>query len=557
MIIEKSNLDFLIIVPPADTVKTIFPPYGAMYIASALRTKGYRVAILNVDLERISNAEVIERIHRLDPKYLGFSGIVAPSYSYLKKLSRDLRRAFPKKIQILGGGLTSAAEVLFNNAEIDVVVRGEGDITICELFECLEKKDDLETVAGIGYRCGPSFKFTAKRKLIANLDELPYPAYDLIDMKHYLPDGLEFMKKFLRRPITDSRVLDSRRKRGMMTLPTSRGGFAQCSFCFRAYLGLRMFSLKDIFDLVEYCLNNFEVGFFSFGDECFAPNKARNWEFIKEFKKRKLDIPFRIIGMRVDTVDRDILKAYKEIGCWMIEYGFESGSQKILNLMDKRVTVEQNRQVGRWTQEAGIYTSPTLVLGMPGENNATIQESIEFLKSLGFNFKQYQYTYALPIPGSPLYDYARLTGAIKDEDEYLSSLTGEVSGAGVFHVNLTDEPDEVVAGWGKRIEAEIDRNYYLRKYKIPPLVRLMIFWGKIKYHLDRKSLWYVIKKKLLQKLRPKDKLQPSAPVLAKGVRFRKLPGMDIEKLCQDHDASRLNREMALKKINEKMSHAGT
>ena len=108
--------------------------------------------------------------------------------------------------------------------------------------------------------------------------------------------------------------------------------------------------MKYVFDFIEYCVKEFDVGFFTFGDECFAPNKKRNWDFIEEYKRRNLNIIFRILGMRVDTVDKEILQAYKEIGCWMIEYGFESGSQKMLNIIDKRTTVEQNSKVAIWTK---------------------------------------------------------------------------------------------------------------------------------------------------------------------------------------------------------------
>ena len=105
-------------------------------------------------------------------------------------------------------------------------------------------------------------------------------------------------------------------------------------------------------------MNKYNVGFFSFGAELFFPNKKYYWEFIDGIKSRKLDILFYIAGARVNTVDKDILLALKETGCWMIEYGFESGSQKMLDIMEKGTTVEQNIQVARWTKEAGLLPCP-------------------------------------------------------------------------------------------------------------------------------------------------------------------------------------------------------
>ncbi len=556
LVSRKENIDLLIIVPRS-MQKTIYPPYGAMYIASAVRKKGHNPQIINAHTDLIADRELIDKIRRLNPKYIGFSGIVAPSYKYVKDVSLELRDEFPDKIQILGGGLANAVEPVFKNTSIDIVVQGEGDLTIVDLLECLDNRGNLDNVPGIYYRNGPSYVYTGKRGVITNLDILPYPAFDLIDMDKYMPDGLEFIRYFTTK-IKDKRIYDPKRNRKMLTLPTSRGCFAQCSFCFRAYPGIRVHSMKYTFDFIEYCIEKFNPGFFTLGDECFAPNKTRNWEFIEEYKRRKMNFVFRILGMRVDTVDREILRAYKEIGCWMIEYGFESGSQKMLNIIDKRVTVEQNRQVALWTQEAGIYTSPTLVLGMPGETEATIQESIDFIKSLKFGFKQYQWSYALPIPGAPLYDFGRITGAIEDEDEYLSSLDdySNKKGMGVFQVNLTDEPDEVISGWADKVKNVVDDAYFKEKYKNPLIAKIMSLFKKIELHYRRKDLmfvWIIAKAKIKSLISPslKNKGNLAAPELI--VRFKKRKDINIEDLLKGLDSSIINREMALRKINQKLS----
>lgn len=544
---NKEHIDLLIIIPPARIKNTVYPPYGAMYIASALRQKGYNPKILNIDIERIENREVLERVRQKDPKYIGFSGIVAPTYKYIKDLSIELKKAFPDKVQILGGGLSSAAYPVLKNTAIDIVVQGEGDITISELLDCLENKGELKNIAGIYYKAGDSCVYTGARGLIRNLDTLPYPAFDLVDLNRYMPDGVEFIHLFTKK-IKDKRIYDPKGKNKMITIPTSRGCFSECSFCFRAYKGLRVYSMKYVFDFIEYCIDKFDAGYFTFGDECFAPNKKRNWDFIEEYKKRNLGFKFRILGMRVDTVDKEILQAYKDIGCWMIEYGFESGSQKMLNIIDKRTTVEQNRNVAIWTKEAGIYTSPTLVLGMPGENSNTVQESINFLKSLNLDFKQYQWTYALPIPGSHLYEFAKTTGIIENEDEYLSSLTGKFAEAGVFHVNLTDEPDEVVAGWGEKVNKEVD-NYYLgRKYKNRSIAKLVQLLMKIKLHYKKGGLFSITLKKIKRRL-----IINKNPIVQKeSIRLKR--DIKVEELLKGLDFSSVNREMSVKKINRKLQN---
>ena len=341
----------------------------------------------------------------------------------------------------------------------------------------------------------------------------------------------------------------------MMTIATSRGCFGECSFCFRAYPGIRVHSMKYVFDLIEHCIDKFGAGFFSIGDECFAPSKARNWDFIEEYKKRKLDIVFRILGMRVDTVDREILKAYKEIGCWMIEYGFESGSQKMLNIINKRVTVEQNRQAALWTAEAGMYTSPALVLAMPGETDHTITETINFLKSLNFDYKQYQWKYALPIPGSALYEFARLSGAIKDEDKYLSSLTKEIETAGVFHVNLTDESDDVVASWSARLKNEIDNFYFDRTYRNKYLAMLGRLALTIDLYRRRKALLAAVLQKLHGIFAKRAEGKNPAKEQSRYPMFRKDPSISIEELLLGIDCSMPNKAATLKSLNRRIESA--
>ena len=543
--------DLAIIVPPAGVSNTVYPPYGAMYIASAAGKAGLEARIINVDTDRISNEEVIKRLKALGPKYIGISGIVAPSYKYIKGLSADIKSAMPESIQILGGGLSSAAETVLRNMPVDYVVAGEGDAAITELIGRLQDGKAPSDVTGLYYRDDGKCVFTGVRKLIANIDELPYPAFDLVDMSRYMPDGKEFIRYFLH-DIRDSRITDPGRKGGMVTIPTGRGCFGKCSFCFRAYPGLRTHSMKYVFDLIEYCMEKFGTTYFSFGDECFAPNKEHNRKFIEEYKRRKLDLVFRILGMRVDTVDRDILHAYKDIGCWMIEYGFEAGNQRMLNIIDKRVTVEQNRQVALWTKEAGIYTSPTLVLAMPGETDRTVNESIGFLKSLDLGYKQYQWSYALPIPGAPLYDFAKLSGAISDEDEYLASLDGKVAGAGVFHVNLTDEPDSTVAGWADRIKEEVDADYFRRVYRFKAVAAIACLFKKVCLHMRRKDLPEVIKDKLKSIKRGHPGGPAAAPVTVEA-RFRKRGDIVFEELIKGMDDTVINREMALNKINTRLA----
>ncbi len=538
--------DLTIIVPPAGFNNTVYPPYGALSIASALRSRGMTPSIINVDTDRMDDGTLIERLRQDNPRAIGLSGIVAPSYRYFKTLSRRIKETFPQTPLILGGGLASATEPVMANMPIDIIVHSEGDETIVELMQRLKNGGTLENVAGITFRDGTRTRSTGKRPLIMQLDSLPLPAFDLIDIGRYMPDGIEFMRRF-RRSFRDKRLFALRSRPRMMTIPTSRGCFGACTFCFRAYRGIRFNSMRYVFDFIEHCSERFGAGFFTLGDECFAANKERNWQFIEEYKRRKHSFLFRILGMRVDTVDREVLKAYRDIGCWMIEYGFESGSQRMLNIIDKRVSVEQNRQVARWTAEADIYTSPTLVLGMPGETQETVRESIEFLKSLDLGYKQYQWSYALPIPGSQLYEFCRLTGIIGDEDEYLTSLHGPVGNAGLPHVNMTDESDEVLAGWADLVKDEIDNRFFLRRYRFGFLARIMRLAHTLLLHLRKNDLGTVLRAKLTGAGK-----QAAEIATPRKSGYGKRSNLSINKLFAGLDSGSINRELSLERINQKL-----
>ena len=156
----------------------------------------------------------------------------------------------------------------------------------------------------------------------------------------------------------------------------------------------------------------------------------------------------------------------------MIEYGFESGSQKMLDIMEKGTTVEQNIQVARWTKEAGLFTVPSIILGMPGETEKTVWESINFLKKIDAGWHQYMVNYPLALPGSPLYDYAKVKGYITNDDKYLESVSN-VNASMLVHrdaerncfINYTDEPDDVVKSWNNLLTAEMELHYIKHNMK--------------------------------------------------------------------------------------------
>ncbi len=460
-------MKFQIIIPQYKGFSYFHPPYGAMYIARSLMDEGHEVKIeVGDDWKSFDFEELHKRIEGFSPDAIGFSATVSTSYKYVKVASKYIKQHFPDIKIIVGGGLTAAADVVLKNTDIDIVILGEGDITIKYLIDKIKEKGDYSDVNGIAYRERDRILYTAPRSPIAKLDTLGYPVFDLVDIEKYLINAHDFIRGYPSYRDWDKRFYEPHRNTKILRIPTSRGCTSKCSFCYRHMSGIRQFSFDYLFDYIEFLMDKFDTNQFSFGDECFSPSKKWSWKFIEAFKKRNIDIMFQIFGMRVDTVNREILHAFKEIGCWMIEYGFESGSQKMLNVIEKRVSVQDNINVALWTKEAGIYTMPAFVLGMPGETTETINETIDFLKKI--NYEKFQYTYAFPVPGTPLYDYARLKGYIVDEDKYLEEIydftPNDFIESKVF-INFTSEDKATMAKWPEEMSKAVRR--YNSKGLIP------------------------------------------------------------------------------------------
>ena len=467
----------LLIVPPCGPTPTSYPPYGALYIGTYLQNKGYEVKILNLDIERMDNDKALEKIKEYGPDVVGFSAIVSSSYKFVKSLSWKIKTSCPEIIMLMGGQLSYAAKVTLQNTPIDLVVIGEGENTILKLYEYLQKNNSREDVFGKAYKekngewvCenqnlswlgqikGIAYKekngeviYTDQVDQVKNLDDLSIPNYELIDMDKYLWTGQDRFRGF---PIKDKRFFEPHRKdKTAFTIMTGRGCQAKCSFCTRGVRGLRKHSPEYILDSMDFLIKKYNVGYFTFGDESFISSKRWVLDFLKKLKERNFDVLFYILGARVEHIDRELLWALKDAGCFMIEYGYETGSQRMLDTIEKRTTIAENYRTQIMTEEAGLATVPAFIINLPGETSETISETIQFIKSMKLDEAKFTVKYAQAQPGSPLYEYAQLKGLIEDEDEYLSriddvhpSYLREAIANKVFF-NFSEQPIEEVQGW--------------------------------------------------------------------------------------------------------------
>jgi radical SAM superfamily enzyme YgiQ (UPF0313 family) len=427
------------------------PPYGLLYVAGALSRAGQDVEIFDPDVSKLSVTETIKVIEEKKPDAIGIGGCIT-GYYYHKPLTLQIKQRFPRMPIVAGGYIGAVPHLLLNKTGVDIVVIGEGENTAIELFDCLERGKAYDDIYGIAVKKHDKIYFTPARKQIFPLDDIPFPPYHLLNMNDYLFDPLQD------RCFSEVPEIEEFNGKKKFNIKTARGCTNQCSFCYRLMQGIRQHSVSYTISLIKHLYDNYNVAFFEFDDETTISSKKWIKDFCRVLRGSGIRIKFRIFGARVDQVDEEVIKELKDAGCVGIEYGIESGSQKMLDRMKKRVMVEDNIKALMITKEHGLLTTPSIIVGMPGENEETIKETLAFLKKC--NIFPFAVFYATAYPKTELYDYALLNGLIQDEESYIFSLTN----AWIFTLNFTSYPDSTVKKWKYFLLNEVE-NHYLKSHR--------------------------------------------------------------------------------------------
>jgi len=424
-------MNILLIYPPhEEKVQNVtFPPLGLAYLASVLQKRNYHTVILDLNLNRVSDHMLRERLFKMEspPDIVGIGGIVT-SFKNIISIAKICKDIFPRALFVCGGSAGSTVpHLLFGHTPIDICVGGEGEETLLEIVRTIEngaEKDDLIDIPGVISCKSDNSKellFGPPRNHIKDLDVIGFPAYELIDVETYSRNGIRDILVYK----DDLSIKLDRRSRHMSVL-SSRGCIGNCSFCYRQFSKIGLFSGEHVKNHILFLNNKYGVNIISFDDELFNITRERVSELVvslSEVKKKVPDFFFRVNGARVDRIELDQLKALRDIGCFQITYGLESGSQKILDLMNKKVTVEQNRTAVVWAREAGLHCVPQFIVGHPGEDKVALNETFQLARAIDF-WNTECFHYANAYPGSRIYDDAKGKGLIPDEFEYVIKLGG-------------------------------------------------------------------------------------------------------------------------------------
>lgn len=372
-----------------------WPPLALMYLAARLRADGHRVVIYDGGF--YTHDQLIRNIVSHDPDLVGIYASTV-LWNRSRQTATDLRRLLPGAHITFGGPLPSVIkeEFLENCPAGDSLVVNEGEESLAEMADRLARGETMEGVAGTVYRNGDELVRNPERPYIADLDSLPFPARDMIDHPSYVPPiGL-----YTKRPLT--------------TMLTSRGCHHKCIYCYK--WGGNEIRFRDPVPVAEEmaeAVNRFGIKEIRFWDDTFTAQKDRVLQLAEEVARRKIKVDFSI-ATRADSLDREVLAALKQMGCYNIMIGVESGVPKNLKTLKKGETREQIREGVAMVHEAGIRSFLTSMFGVPGETYEDGLETIRFVKSLKGDASHF-FTIS-PFPGTELYENLDKYGTVVPGD---------------------------------------------------------------------------------------------------------------------------------------------
>ena len=395
-------------------------PVGIAYIGAMLKRAGYQVdGYVASDMNRLR-----EKLSSQQYDVIGTGGL-SSEFKSLKRISEAVRRT--KATFIVGGGIiTSEPELMSRALDVDYAVIGEGEETILDLMERLERGEDVSRVDGIGYFADGAFRTTRPRKPIDDLDSLPWPDYDLFGYAEFLDS---------RKPsdIYYYDVFDHPREYPVIT---SRSCPFSCTFCYHP-LGqkYRQRSVESVMAELRSTIPKYRVNLVSIYDELFSYNEKRVDQYCDQFQEYARSVSWDIkwsCQMRVAGLNERMLERMRDSGCFMVSYGFESYSSRVLKSMKKGITQEQIHNAIHATMDKGISVQGNFIFGDRAETLETAFETLQFWRDhleAGIFL-----AFVLPCPNSPMYQYCIKQGLIKDRLGFIRDRSFDI-------INMTDMPN--------------------------------------------------------------------------------------------------------------------
>lgn len=375
---------------------SVLPPYSLLQIASLLREKRHEVDLIDANGENtdyqafekvISERDYGAVIFRFTPTTFDWDMKVA---AISKKYSDAPAIGICWTLSRFAGNVMEEAK------DLDIYIRHEYEVVAPLLVEKLHQGGELSEVAGIAYRRDGEVKMNADAQPIKNYNDIPLPAYDLINS-------------------FDTYYENTKHGQPFTIMYTSKGCPYSCIYCTVANTKWKARSAESVLEELRYLKKNHNIKTVTFFDETFTIDRKRVKKICQAITGEGLDIRW-YCNSRVDLIDRELLEDMKNAGCRAVCMGIESGSQKIIGGTDKRASVERASLAIRMVKDAGIKAYCSFVFGLPGENRDTVRETIEFVKRTLPTGAQFNI--AVPYPGTKLYEIALEKGWIAEQTNF-------------------------------------------------------------------------------------------------------------------------------------------
>lgn len=372
------------------------PPLGLGYIASVLEKNGFNVSIVDLTFEKDFDF-LRRRLKELEPKLVGITCQTTFAEEAFEA-ARISKAMMPRGIVVLGGPHpTVLPEKTLEESGADIVVIGEGEYTFKEIAEKIKGDESFKEVKGICYTEGQTIRFSEERKLIDDLDEIPFPARHLFDRRY-----LEYPE---------------------ITMINSRGCPFHCSFCqptLRKIFGkkVRLRSPKNVVEEIKFVLQTYGNKTIRFHDDTFTWNKKWVKGLCDLIRKENLKITWNCKS-RVDVIDRELVKILRQTGCIRMDLGIESGSQRLLDeILNKGITIKQIKDAFKICYEEGMKTLAFIMVGIPTERPKEVLDTINLIEEMKID--GLQVSIFTPFPGTKIFDFALEKGSLraKSWDDY-------------------------------------------------------------------------------------------------------------------------------------------
>jgi anaerobic magnesium-protoporphyrin IX monomethyl ester cyclase len=363
----------------------LFPPLGLAYMAAVLQQNGFEVKIIDCPVCELDHEKLKAELSSYQPTMIGI-GSMTPTIESALKSARVAKDACPDAKVLMGGphATFSGEEILASEKNVDIIVRGEGEETIVELAK---QHSSLNDIKGIAFRKDEKIIQTPNRPYIQDLDSLPLPAYELLPMDKYNITG-----------------------RNLLSVISSRGCPYQCPFCVASQMFGAPFRARNpqkVLDEMEWLRDEFGAEGIAFQDDTLTFDKHRAVEICDGMIERKMKLPWGC-GTRADAVTKDLVSKMRKANCDEVMFGVESGCQRMRDVLKKKVSNEQCENAIKWTKEAGIFVTVSVILGYPGETKETLQESLDFVRRAEPD--DVWLCHATPFPGTELRELVKSYG---------------------------------------------------------------------------------------------------------------------------------------------------